>query len=157
MDELALSIGRATIAWGDLQENLGHLFSSVLFGSLDDVALACWHSHKNDRAQREMLISAARSKLAPNPDVEREVIWIADRANRLSALRNDMIHSSYAILTCCDGSKKPIPHGYYGNKCAKNLENGKEKDIVKRFSDFAIQIEALSKRCDGAFQLVLGI
>lgn len=152
MDELALAIGHATIAWGWLQDSLGELFSAVLYGGLDETGLACWHAHKNDRTQRGMLVAAAESKLAPHPHLKDKVISIARKVDGMSALRNDMIHASYAILNLADGSTKPIPHGYYGNKCAKKLEASKEADLLKVFGKFKNDITKVSEDIAKLFQ-----
>jgi hypothetical protein len=63
MHELAIALGRLAIAWGTMQDELGHLFSAVCFEQIDRVALACWHVHHNERSRRAMLIAAATAKL----------------------------------------------------------------------------------------------
>jgi hypothetical protein len=55
-----LAIGKIVMAWNEYQETLGQIFAQ-LFGIRNwVVAHAAWQALENDRAQRNMLLAAAR-------------------------------------------------------------------------------------------------
>jgi hypothetical protein len=58
----ALAIGRLNLEWTVLQEWLGKLFVMALRAH-SAIALAIWHSLKNDRVQRDILRIAAKKNM----------------------------------------------------------------------------------------------
>lgn len=156
MDELATALGHAAIAWGWLQESLGHLYSAVCYGSLSDTALACWHSIENDRAQRGMLTAAANTELNTRPDVQRYIVDLVNIVNDRSDMRNNYIHASYTTLIKIDGKTVPIPFSYYGNKRSTKLQaKSVEGNILEELSEFRKTVEQLSDASDAAYQWII--
>jgi hypothetical protein len=151
-DSHAMTLGRVVCAWNNLHENLGHLFSAVIEGALSDPALAAWHSHQSDRAQRTMLKDTAKAALATRPDILKEIEWLLNQANNLAQNRNDAIHATYALLYRDDQEDTMIAHDQYGNKRSKSLV---EKNLIEEFESYRVKIEALSKFCNGLFACVV--
>jgi hypothetical protein len=57
------------LAWNDLHEHLGFLFSSIMADEPHDRTMHVWYSTNQDRAAREMLRAAVQS---PNTGIDEE-------------------------------------------------------------------------------------
>jgi len=108
-----------------------------------------------------MLSAATKVKLEMHPDLEKGIISFLNKFDGMVDLRNDMIHSSYAILRKEDGTETAIPNGYYGNRCAKKLEKAEELGsypepyLVIRFEKFREEILGATRTSDEYFQRVV--
>src|SRR5579864_1121854 len=100
----ALALGQVNLAWNSLYSILA-LFFIVLHGEKvpPDVPLAVWNTSKSDRAQRDMLMAAAKSFLriknvAENfPTGFEDVKWLVAQIEKLEDVRNNIVHSPLAI------------------------------------------------------------
>ena len=108
----AMAVGRVSGAWNYLHQTLGGFFAVVVGGDAE-LVLAAWRSFENDRAQREMLratITAASLRVASlrnadhpkvasllrwkhTPKAPDDLLWVLNRADALSDVRNDAIHA----------------------------------------------------------------
>lgn len=147
-----MALGRVVCAWNNLHENLGHLFSAVIEGYLSEPALAAWHSHQSDRAQRAMLKDTAKAALATRPELLKEIEWLLKRADSMAENRNDAIHATYALLYRVGQEDAMIAHDRYGNKRSVRLAG---KDLLEEFECYKTNIEALSVFCDRLFECVV--
>jgi len=78
------AIGKIVVAWNEYQEQLGKLFGN-LFNRRDwSLALAVWHAHDSDRAQRKMLLAAARAKLKPKNPLLTEIEWLINNSDKIA-------------------------------------------------------------------------
>lgn len=127
-DTLAVALGRATIAWGRFHEELAHLFSAALTGGIERVALAAWHCHRSDRAQRDMLQAVAKAGLQTRPKLSDLIANLASTANNISDFRNDVIHASYAYYVS-ENKFTMVLYDYYENTRSIKLAN-KYKDGI---------------------------
>jgi hypothetical protein len=90
--------GEIIFAWNTLQASFFGVFYA-LFGQgqqEQDTANAIWHTIQSDKNQREMLLNAARTKIA-DKSLLANLKWAIDRANDLSVHRNDPIHTNLWI------------------------------------------------------------
>lgn len=92
MKRHALQTGQVTWAWNLLQGGFFHIFSSLVSPSNHGLALAIWHSHQGDKAQREMTLAAAQAILLPDSRLLANIKWVKERADDLSYFRNDAAH-----------------------------------------------------------------
>lgn len=155
-NELALALGHVVIAWGTLQEILGHVFSAILCEEMSEIALAAWHCHKNDRAQREMLKATAQARLATRLDLCKYVTDLANKSNNMADFRNDLVHASYASVSQEDATVVYIPHSYYGNPRSKKLDiQFAEGGLVEALTKFRNQIIEIIKEAEEAYQCLV--
>lgn len=155
MDDHAMALGHVACSWSAMQDRLGHLFSAVIFGHLSDVALAAWHCHQNDRAQREMLVAAAKAALQTRPEILGETEELKRHVDGLAELRNDFVHASYALLLRSK-SDAVIPDDYYGNKRSKKLAaKYAEGSLVKELYAFRRKLDHAIELCDELYQCVV--
>ncbi len=92
----AEAIGHVALAWNDLHETLGTIFTEAGFEG-SDKAQAAWQSLIVDRAKREMLkavLSAMTESDFPQlPKFREDVIWIIEQAHASEDGRNSAIHT----------------------------------------------------------------
>lgn len=60
-------------------------------------------------------------ELKSAPDLLAAIEWLLDRTDKLHDLRNNVVHSAYALHHDIDGSTSVIPHTDYGNKRSRKL------------------------------------
>src|ERR1022692_594393 len=56
----AITLGQLALAWNELHESMALLFCTTMGGGYSNQFLAVWHVLKVDRAQRDILLAAAR-------------------------------------------------------------------------------------------------
>ena len=151
-DVHAMALGRVVCAWNNLHEGLSHLFSAIIEGHLSEPALAAWHSHQSDRAQRAMLKDTAKAALVTRPDLLKEIEWLLRRANSMAENRNDAIHATYALLYGCEQKETMIAHDQYGNKRSARLAG---KDLIEEFQSYQANIGDLTVFCNDLFKCVV--
>ena len=99
-DAYALAVGRVSGAWNYLHRTLGGLFA-VIIGGDDELLLTAWRSIENDRSQREMLRATLKAASPRNwkvpPKARADLLWVLNRADALSDVRNDAIHALVAL------------------------------------------------------------
>jgi hypothetical protein len=89
-------LGQLTLAWNELHETLAILFSMVMRGGFVGQYLAIWHAIKVDRAQRDILLAAAKADELRGPSYPRlvpDLEWICGKADGVEDARNDALHS----------------------------------------------------------------
>ena len=151
-----MALGYVACSWSTLQDCLGHLFSATMHaGALTDVALAAWHCHQNDRAQREMLLATAEAALQTRPDVLAAIRSLKIRVDRLADRRNDFVHASYALLSRCEGGTV-IPDDYYGNRRSKSLaKKFAEGTLITELGNFRKRLTQETACCEELFQCLV--
>lgn len=133
------AIGKIVMAWNDYQEELGKLFGN-LFNRRDwQLALSAWHALDNDRAQRNMLVAAARAKLKPNNPVLTEIEWL-NNSNKIADQRNIGIHMPLMKYSERDGSFHILPLAMFGNSKAAKMSG---RDLLKEYAHFERQIRKM--------------
>lgn len=91
------ALGQLAVAWNGLHETMCLLFCTVMEADITNQHTAIWHALKVDRAQREMLLAAAKTTIrgaVPTPFYD-DVKWLCERTDALEDLRNDALHSPY--------------------------------------------------------------
>lgn len=99
-DSLALSIGRLTLAWNSLHLELFVIFASISGYSNRLIPGSIWHAINSDRAQREILKDLTKLEALGfdlSKEIRREINWVIDKTNNLENIRNDFIHTTFAI------------------------------------------------------------
>ena len=81
-------------------------------------AQAIWHSHRSDKAQRDMLLAVALSDGQLPKKFQANVKWLVERANELAIQRNDAIHTPVKFANFQGGLVVPIPQAISGRKQA---------------------------------------
>jgi hypothetical protein len=137
----AIAIGRLSMTWNDLHENLAVLFSLLCGSNPVNRALAIWNSANFDRAKREMLKAAALSAL-PNelekfPNISLDIKWLCDRCDEFENIRNDSVHSplhfleKIAVNSDVELEEEPSPK-FWGNSVSPNdiFQNTRAKRLA---------------------------
>jgi hypothetical protein len=95
-----LALGQLALAWNGLHETLAQLYCRLMAGGLMgkepvNQHLAVWHALKMDRAQRQILLAAAKSNTwgAVPVTLIDDIKWICGRADVVEDARNDALHS----------------------------------------------------------------
>lgn len=99
-DTFARSLGRVTLAWNSLHTELFGIFWAASGYANGLIPGTIWNAIKVDRAQRDILKDFTKSKalgISLSKEVRREINWILDKANDLENVRNDFIHTTFAI------------------------------------------------------------
>jgi hypothetical protein len=123
----AVEIGQASLAWNHLHENLRILFWFAI--GPGPVPFAIWEKLSNDRAQRDMLLTAVNAGALKNEKMTNEVLWLLKQVDQLSQRRNSAIHAPLTTLTdTTTGITKVEPESWFGNRRAKSLVG---KDIIQ--------------------------
>jgi hypothetical protein len=145
------ALGQLALAWNDLHVTLEMLFCHAMGGGMVNQFLAVWSAIKSDRAQRDMLVAALKSKIDLHPlhsKMSDDVIWICGQANTLEDLRNDAIHSPLWGSPAGKGASVQ-PLATFGNVRASKLLNKNLlaefrwcRDSATRLRDFAMKIDA---------------
>ncbi|GAB4172014.1 MAG: hypothetical protein OHK0024_08330 [Thalassobaculales bacterium] len=98
MDAHARAIGYLSWAWADLHRHLGNLFSAIMRGGMDDVALAAWNAVRSDSELRRMLRAAAEAQFRTDALLKKEIDWLVNTIDRASIKRNKIIHGQFSLL-----------------------------------------------------------
>jgi hypothetical protein len=132
-DAFALNLGTLVYSWNRLHEMLCLLFCAIAgYESEVTVPLAMWHSIRDDRTQRDLLLDTAKAAM-PNkypPPMLKDIEWLIERTNALSDTRNNAIHSPFRFVTDDLGSEVKSSQ-LFGNPRASKL---KDKDLLAEFS-----------------------
>jgi hypothetical protein len=118
------ALGQLTLAWNDLHETLAIVFSMVMGGGDVGQYLAIWHAIKVDRAQREILLAAAKVDELRGPRYPRlvpDLEWICRKAEAVEDARNDALHSPLWGSQRGPGSTLVIPLTGLGHVRAQKL------------------------------------
>lgn len=95
-DELALLVGRATIAWSLVQSTVYLLFIMML-GRSHEEAAALFFSIKTDTGQRDMTLALAEARLKTAPDLIQRYRAAFARVGALAGERNAAIHTLWLV------------------------------------------------------------
>jgi hypothetical protein len=90
-----IALGQLALAWNGLHETLALLYCTIMGGGVVNQHLAVWHALKADRAQRDILLAAAKNNIrgAIPVQFDDDIKWLCSRADTLEDLRNDAMHS----------------------------------------------------------------
>jgi hypothetical protein len=135
MSKHAEALGHVALAWTRLHEIMAFIFSQLLRPVPEERAWAIWHSIKNDRAQRDMLLALATVALPNNGGRFKAIKWAVDKLGPLENSRNDALHSPYVVLHG-DDRAMVISNDLTGNKRAENLAG----------RDLGIELESYDKK-----------
>jgi hypothetical protein len=128
----ALAIGQAALAWNDLHEMLCFLFCSLMGGGPANQHFAIWHILKSDRAQRDVLLAAAKNNymtLIPE-NLENDIEWLCKQADKVEEARNNTIHSPLLGVDRGEGNIEISPRMSLGHIRAGKIAN---KNILAEF------------------------
>lgn len=162
----ALAVGQATLAWNDLHEHMGRLFSMVVVttGTSREQALAIWQALIVDRAKRQVLMAGVENlpDLDPWPMLKPDVAWLCERVNSLEDARNNIVHGPLALQVSLSAfhdrpSAKQArqratvtPLHFGGNTRAKKMAG---KDLLaefRRVRDHAVALRTFAAKMDDA-------
>jgi hypothetical protein len=127
------ALGQLALAWNSLHETLAVLFSMVMGGGYVGQYLAIWHEIKVDRAQRDILLAAARADQLRGPKYPRlvsDLEWICAKANTVEDARNDALHSPLWGSQRGPGYTLVMPATGLGHVRAQKLQ---AKDLLSEF------------------------
>jgi hypothetical protein len=100
LDAYAVAVGRVSIVWNYLHQSLGVIFSLVVGGDRE-LVVAEWDSIKNDRRKRERLRAAikaaSRERWKQTRNAPDDLLWVLERADALSDVRNDAMHALVSL------------------------------------------------------------
>ena len=148
-------MGWIAYEWNRLHEALGEVFGCVLSKDARDdftirPAFAAWHALTNERAQRDMLAAAIKSRsvvlMISKPPLA-EIDWVLEKLNKLAGRRNDAIHAPLAFVNQVGPDElgvEILPLYFFGNQRAASLR-GKAlleefrwcRDHLERLADYS--------------------
>jgi hypothetical protein len=148
LQELALVV----IAWNELHVELSQMFMTVSEISNGLVALRIWYSIENDRSQRNMLRVALESELVHLPRAKEkgldwvkrakdDILWIVNKTDGISALRNSAIHSPFLFVRQENKIAMQPDNFFFKSKKAELLAG---KDLLREFRGQRQSYSALS-------------
>jgi len=131
----AEALGHVSLAWTRLHEIMAMLFGLLLQPVTEEKAYAIWHSIKNDRSQRDMLLALAEASFPADSEIRKAIKWARDNLLSLENSRNDALHSPYVLIHDEERGPTMIANEVTGNKRAANLSGrdlGIELESYKR-------------------------
>jgi hypothetical protein len=149
----AEAIGHVALAWNELHETLGTIFTEVGFEG-SDKAQAAWQSLIVDRAKREMLKAVLTAMTEFDflelPKFRDDVIWIIEQAHASEDGRNSAIHTplllhDHPIWQEVDEGSGISSFSFRGNTRAKRL---KQKDVLVEYRYHRDKFITLQKFAD---------
>lgn len=132
-DAYCLALGKVAHAWNYLFETLGQLFV-IAAGGNPHVANAIWYAPDSDRTKVDMLKAAISSPgqtswwLPEFPTAKEDVLWLLQRVQSLTDMRNNVIHAPCILLTDARGTA--MAASFNGHERAKKLWG---KEILVEF------------------------
>jgi hypothetical protein len=102
-DGYAVAVGRVSLVWNYLHQTLGWLFAVIIRGDGGDaeLVLAEWDSTKSDWTKRERLRAAIKTasqeRWKQMPKAPDDLLWVLERADTLSDVRNDAMHALVSL------------------------------------------------------------
>jgi len=139
-DALASAIGHMIVQWGHLEDN-----ASVLTGVLlkaDLYAFRGVSTNLGTASKFDTLSAIAKETLSPRK--ADTIVKIAERAKRLTAERNRIVHGSWYPTKNPDVGKR------YSYNARGKVEMSEEGVSVARLRDFTKQIVTLRRRLNHA-------
>jgi hypothetical protein len=162
----ARAIGQMALAWNELHEALGALFTQALAVGIERSfqCAAIWGAVTSDRQKRQIL-EAAINHVGEEvhrrfPLLASDVLWLTGRANSLEDKRNNVVHAPLAEVT------SPLVAGLAGlqmgdvypggvlNECALKLSKSTHhigKDLLEQLHLYRDYAEALASFSDEIF------
>jgi hypothetical protein len=127
----AIALGQLALAWNELHETLALVFCMTMGRGMVNQYLAIWHAIKVDRAQRDILLSAAKAiDGSPYPTLAADLEWICIKANAVEDARNDALHSPLFSSRYPSIGPSVRPMTGLGHVRAKKLE---ARDLLNEF------------------------
>lgn len=147
------ALGQLTLAWNELHETLALVFCMVMGGGLVNQYLAIWHAIKVDRAQRDILLAAAKAgdvQGSSYPNLVSDLEWICGKANAVEDARNDALHSPLWGSQRGPGTTLVMPMTGLGHVRAQKLQ---AKNLLTEFRwcrDAAQVLTGFARELDAA-------
>lgn len=111
--DYAKLVGEVTWASNALQNTLSRIFTQLIEPGSHTVGLAIWNSVKTDSAQRDMVKAAAQGRAAlhqlGSKGLKNRIIWLCDETSRISAFRNDAVHTPMNLMLTAKKKWRPSP------------------------------------------------
>lgn len=152
----AIALGQLALAWNELHESMALLFCTIMGGGYSNQFLAVWHVLKADRAQRDILVVAAKEinghTIAINKKLADDVKWLCGQADRLEDTRNDALHSPLFGSGRKRAERTVTPITGLGHIRAQKLAD--TKNVLKHFEwcrDSAMALTEYCRDLDRAF------
>lgn len=105
LGEHARLIGQVTIAWNDVH-HLVYLTFEQLSGLSEEMAESLFFSLRSDAGQRDLTMAAARVALQADPERLKALTTIINGVGKLAAIRNEAIHTAWAVDFLFSGTGK---------------------------------------------------
>jgi hypothetical protein len=149
-----IALGQLALAWNELHEYLGYLFTSLMPEDKCDRAMHVWYSSTQDRAQRQMI----RGALAARPDdfddefpkAVKDITWLLGQVHALEDARNNAVHSP--LFRMGKGKEDEIiPFAIFGHSRAIKL--AKRPDLLAEYCwcrDMALALRDYTVHIDHA-------
>ncbi len=145
-------IGKISLAWNELHEQLGMIFWKITGITNGLVAGAIWGSSPSDLQQRSMLRAAVAHTFKTKSKYYIDLIWMLDEIDRISFNRNTAIHIALTFIVDHSGTTlatSPLP---LQNKYGKAL---KDKDILVELTLYQERIYALTRYAGQLYAAIL--
>lgn len=152
-DPYTKALGQLALAWNELHETLSVVFCVVMGGGMVNQFLAIWHEIKVDRAQRDILLAAAKAggmNGSRFPRLIADLEWIWKKARDVEDARNDALHSPLWGSQRGPTASVVMPMTGLGHLRARKLE---AKDLLSEFRwcrDATLALTAFARELDGA-------
>jgi hypothetical protein len=148
---IATEAGLVSIEWNDMCEAMGLLFGAILHPTLPypEAALAVWNSQISDKAQRDMLLAAAKGSqktfIKALPKFYDDIKELCDSAQKLADHRNNVVHAPLTFIL--DGGQPigVVANTFFGHPRAARLDG---KDLIaafKIFTDYAEKLKLFAR------------
>ena len=122
-NDYALALGKVAHAWNYIFERLGAIFVIVAGGDRW-IAEGIWHAPDSDRTKLSMLRSSIElssdDRWPHLPTAKADLLWLVERVNNLSDLRNNVIHAPCTMSSHEDGASM-VASPLSGHQRAKKL------------------------------------
>jgi len=141
IDEIAAPIGEVIWAWNYCHSAFHRLFAAVVNPHEIGIGYALWHAVPSDSAQREMLMLAAGPALLEKPKIFSKVVWAKKQADKLSTVRNDVVHMATAVQPHLNKTSLVVDELSTAPKRSRRL---KERDVKKLLSPLRGDLIALA-------------
>jgi hypothetical protein len=141
-------IGQVALAWNDLMDELGGLFTTLIPTGGDDFLILekIWNVPKADRQKRDLLDAVVNYAVAYDFNhpkgfkIVEDLKWIMNRANALEDARNNAIHASLYLWGSGASAKFMGDVPYDGNWIRASPFSGsprtkklREADLLKEY------------------------
>lgn len=119
-------VGEVTWASNRLHATMAGIFAQLVQPGTQILGLSIWNSVKTDSAQRDMLKGATMGRMdVSKSPFARKIIWLCDAVGKISAYRNDAVHTPMITLLNEKGKWAPVPDSSTPMARAERLDEDK--------------------------------